>query len=52
MSFVTMASTRASEMKKKAKSNSAAQLEVESRKMEERLRMLKEMMSAEKARRE
>lgn len=52
MSFATMANSRGSEVKRKLKSNTTAQLEVESRRMEERLRMLKQMMSAEKARRE
>lgn len=53
MSLGTMASTRSSELKKqKIKGNTTAKLEVESRRMEERLRMLKQMMSVEKARRE
>lgn len=51
MSLGSMAGTRTTELKKKAKATTT-QLEVESQRMEERLRMLKEMMSAEKARRE
>ena len=51
-SFGTMANPRGSELKKKIKGNTTAQLEVESRRMEERLHMLKQMMSVEKARRE
>ena len=55
MSLGAMASTRSSDLSKKQRikgSRTTAQLEVESRRMEERLRVLKQMMSAEKARRE
>ena len=55
MSLAAMASTRSSDLDKKQRtkvSSATSQLEVESRRMEERLRVLKQMMSAEKARRE
>lgn len=56
MSLGAMASTRSSDIsgkKHRAKlSSTTSQLQVESRRMEERLRVLKQMMSAEKTRRE